>query len=60
MCVSRVSVAAPGQVSSRIENAGLLCLCLNHKPSATDLAFDCEEYRVDDIYSVLKNHDSLH
>jgi len=38
-----------------IKNMGMLCLCLDYKNYATDLAFDCEEYKVDDIYSVLKS-----
>lgn len=37
-----------------IKNMGMLCLCLDHKIYATDLAFDCEKYKVDDIYSALK------
>ena len=44
------------ELAMAIKNAGLLCLCLDHKPSATDLAFDCEEYKVDDIYSTLRSH----
>ena len=38
-----------------IKNMGMLCLCLDHKIYATDLAFDCEKYKVDDIYSALKS-----
>jgi sulfate adenylyltransferase large subunit len=38
-----------------IKKMGMLCLCLDHKNYATDLAFDCEEYKVDDIYSALKS-----
>ena len=38
-----------------IKNMGMLCLCLDHKIYATDLAFDCEEYKVNDIYSALKS-----
>jgi sulfate adenylyltransferase large subunit len=38
-----------------IKKMGMLCLCLDYKNYATDLAFDCEEYKVDDIYSVLKS-----
>ena len=38
-----------------IKNMGMLCLCLDHKNYATDLAFDCEEYKVDDIYNALKS-----
>jgi bifunctional enzyme CysN/CysC len=46
---------ATDELAMAIKNAGLLCLCLDHKPSATDLAFDCEEYKVDDIYSTLRS-----
>jgi len=43
------------ELAIAIKNAGLLCLCLDHKPSATDLAFDCDHYKVDDIYGTLMN-----
>jgi len=46
---------ATDELAMAIKNAGLLCLCLDHKTSATDLAFDCEEYKVDDIYSTLRS-----
>ena len=42
------------------KNAGLLCLCVNIKPTAADLIFDCDEYNVDDIYATLKNQDLIH
>ena len=38
-----------------IKKMGMLCLCLEYKNYATDLTFDCEEYKVDDIYSALKS-----
>ena len=43
-----------------IKNSGLLCLCLNFKPAATDLTFDCDKYSADDIYAVLKNQALIH
>ncbi len=43
-----------------IKNAGLLFLCVNLKPAAADLTFDCDEYSVDDLYADLKNHDFIH
>ncbi len=43
-----------------IKNAGLLCLCLDQKPAATDVAFDCDQYSVDDIYAALKNREVIH
>jgi len=46
---------ATDELALAIKNAGLLCLCLDHKPSATDLAFDCDHYKVDDIYGTLMN-----
>ena len=51
---------ATDELAMAIKNAGLLCLCLNVKPAAADLAFDCDEYSVDDIYAALKNHDLIH
>jgi hypothetical protein len=48
------------ELALAVKNAGLFCLCLDHKPSAADLAFDCVEYRADDIYCVLKNHGLIH
>ena len=38
-----------------IKRMGMLCLCLDGKNYGTDLAFDCEEYKVNDIYSALKS-----
>ena len=51
---------ATDELAMAIKNAGLLCLCLDQKPSATDLAFDCDQYTVDEIYVALKNHDLIH
>ncbi len=48
------------ELAIAVKNAGLFCLCLDHKASTADLAFDCEEYLADDIYSVLKNHGLIH
>jgi sulfate adenylyltransferase large subunit len=47
-------------LSNAIKNAGLLCLCLDTKPSATDITFDCDQYSVDDIYGALKNRGVIH
>jgi hypothetical protein len=47
-------------LANAIKNAGLLCLCLNFKPAAADLTFDCDEYGVDDLYAALKNHALIH
>jgi sulfate adenylyltransferase large subunit len=46
---------ATDELAMAIKNAGLLCLCLDHKTSATDLAFDCDQYTVDDIYGTLSS-----
>jgi sulfate adenylyltransferase large subunit len=43
-----------------IKNAGLLCLCVDEKPQASDLVFSCDEYSVDDIYAALKNRGVIH
>jgi bifunctional enzyme CysN/CysC len=51
---------ANDEFAMAIKNAGLLCLCLNVKPAAADLAFDCGEYSFDDLYAALKNHDLIH
>jgi len=51
---------ANDQLANAIKNAGLLCLCLDAKPSATDIAFDCDQYSVDDIYGALKNRGVIH
>jgi bifunctional enzyme CysN/CysC len=48
------------ELAMAIKNTGMLCLCLDDKPSADGLAFDCEEYGVDDIYKALKNHGLIH
>jgi sulfate adenylyltransferase large subunit len=46
---------ATDELVMAIKNAGLLCLCLDHNTTATDLAFDCEEHKVNDIYSTLRS-----
>ncbi len=46
---------ASDELALAIKNAGLFCLCLDHKPSAADLAFDCDQCKVDDIYGTLMN-----
>ncbi|MDI1230497.1 MAG: sulfate adenylyltransferase subunit CysN [Methylobacter sp.] len=46
---------ATDELALAVKNAGLFCLCLDHKPSAADLAFDCDQYKVDDIYGTLMN-----
>ena len=51
---------ADDALATAIKNAGLLCLCPDVKPSATDIAFNCDEYSVDDIYGALKNRGMLH
>jgi bifunctional enzyme CysN/CysC len=57
---STVLERADNQLATAIKNAGLLCLCLDAKPSATDIAFDCGQYSVDDIYGALKNRGVIH
>ncbi|WP_027149557.1 sulfate adenylyltransferase subunit CysN [Methylobacter tundripaludum] len=46
---------ASDELALAIKNAGLFCLCLDHKPATADLAFDCDQYKVDDIYGTLMN-----
>jgi len=43
------------ELAMAIKNMGMLCLCLDHKTSAIDLAFDGEECNVDNIYSTLRS-----
>ncbi|WP_432743931.1 sulfate adenylyltransferase subunit CysN [Methylobacter sp. G7] len=50
---------AGDELALAIKNAGLLCLCLGHKPSAADLAFDCDQYKADDIYGTLVNRGTV-
>ncbi|WKJ91257.1 sulfate adenylyltransferase subunit CysN [Methylomonas montana] len=47
-------------LANAIKNAGLLCLCLDEKPAAADLSFDCDQYNVDEIYVALKNREVIH
>ncbi|MDT4288900.1 sulfate adenylyltransferase subunit CysN [Methylomonas sp. MO1] len=46
-------------LANAIKNAGLLCLCLDEKPAAADLSFDCDQYNVDEIYVALKNREVI-
>ncbi len=46
---------ATDELAMAIKNAGLLCLCLDHNTSASDLAFDCDQYTADDLYGTLMN-----
>ena len=55
-----MATGASNELAIAIKNAGLLCVCLNVKPAAADLIFDCDEYSVDDLYAALKNHDLIH
>ncbi len=48
------------ELISAVKNAGLLCLCLEEKPSLADACFDCSEYHVDEIYAALKNRGLIH
>ena len=43
-----------------IKNTGLICLAVDAKPTASDIAFDCAEYSVDEIYAALKNRGLIH
>ncbi|OAI15937.1 sulfate adenylyltransferase [Methylomonas lenta] len=43
-----------------IKNAGLLCLCLGEKSTQADVAFNCDENTVDEIYAALKNRGLIH
>jgi sulfate adenylyltransferase large subunit len=47
-------------LANAIKNAGLLCLCVDNQPSTTDIAFDCNLYSIDEIYTTLKNHGVIH
>jgi len=51
---------ANATLASAVKNAGLLCLCLDEKPANADLAFDCDNQSVDDIYAALKERDVIH
>ncbi len=48
------------QLAEAIKNAGLICLCVDGKASQTDVAFNCDEYNVDEIYAALKNRGLIH
>jgi sulfate adenylyltransferase large subunit len=47
-------------LANTIKNAGLLCLCVDNQPSTTDIAFDCNLYSIDEIYTALKNRGVIH
>ena len=42
------------QQALAIKQAGLICLSLGEKPAHTDLAFDCDQFNVDEIYGMVK------
>ena len=56
---STVLEQANDTLAIAIKNAGLLCLCLDEKPSVADLSFDCDQSNVDDIYVALKNREVI-
>jgi len=43
------------ELVAAVKNAGLLCICVQAKPTQYEVAFDCGEYSVDEIYAALKN-----
>ena len=48
------------ELVASIKHAGLLCLCLDGKSIQADVAFNCDEYSVDEIYAALKNRGLIH
>ena len=48
------------ELVAAIKHAGLLCLCLDGKSIHSDVAFNCDEYSVDEIYAALKNRGLIH
>jgi hypothetical protein len=48
------------ELVAAIKHAGLLCLCLDGKSIHADVAFNCDEYSVDEIYAALKNRGLIH
>jgi len=42
------------ELASALKNAGLICLCAGQEPANSDLAFDCDQYSVDQMYEILK------
>jgi bifunctional enzyme CysN/CysC len=48
------------ELITAIKHAGLLCLCTNSKPAQLDVAFNCDEHTVDEIYAALKNRGVIH
>ncbi|PPD31367.1 MAG: hypothetical protein CTY19_14385, partial [Methylomonas sp.] len=47
-------------LAEAIKNAGLLCLCVDSQPAATDMRFDCNQYSIDEMYAALKNRGVIH
>jgi len=47
-------------LATAIKNAGLLCLCLNGSVLQADVAFNCDEQSVDEIYAAMKNRGLIH
>ena len=54
------SMQSNDELAIAIKNAGLLCLCLDSQPSPTDIAFDCDLYKIDEIYAALKSRGMIH
>ena len=56
------SMPSNAVLATAIKNAGLLCLCpcLDEQPVDSDLAFDCNQYNVDEIYGILKNRGAVY
>jgi hypothetical protein len=48
------------ELVAAIKHAGLLCLSLDGKSIHSDVAFNCDEYSVDEIYAALKNRGLIH
>jgi sulfate adenylyltransferase subunit 1 (EFTu-like GTPase family) len=48
------------ELAIAIKNAGLLCLCLGGQAAQADVAFNCDENTVDEIYAALKNRGLIH
>jgi len=48
------------ELIAAIKHAGLLCLYLHGNVALADVAFDCDESNVDEIYAALKNRGLIH
>jgi len=48
------------ELIAAIKHAGLLCLYLHGNAALADVAFDCDESNVDEIYAALKNRGLIH